>query len=130
MFWIPTELTGLSPRTSRARKVKTTRCHRGMGRREADLSRNLVLRTAARFSSADPPENQSGENSSNGRAEDRNPRVAPVGATLAGDGQHSVCEPRAEVAGGIDGVAGGSAERKADAPDDAADQVGRHPCGS
>ena len=53
------------------------------------------------------------------RADDGHPRVAPVRAALAGDRQHAVRDARAEVARGIDGVAGRSAQRQADGPDDA-----------
>ena len=51
------------------------------------------------------------------RPDDRDPRVAPVGVALAGDRQQEVRDARAEVAGGVDRVAGRAAERKADDQD-------------
>ena len=54
--------------------------------------------------------------------EDGDGRVAPIGGTFAGDGEEGMRDARAKVARGVDGVAGGSAERKANAPDDIADE--------
>ena len=55
----------------------------------------------------------SAEDAADARADDGNPRVAPIRAALAVDGQQRVGDARAEVARGIDGVAGGAAEGKA-----------------
>src|SRR5690606_28444225 len=57
-------------------------------------------------------------------AEDRDPGVAPVAADLAADRQDGVREARAEVTGGVDGVAGRAAEAVADADDEQRDREG------
>src|SRR5919206_322407 len=53
------------------------------------------------------------------RADDRHPGVAPVAVPLAADRQHGVRDARAQVAGGVDGVAGRSAEGDAEEYEDA-----------
>src|ERR1035437_863169 len=58
------------------------------------------------------------KSSADERADDRHPRVAPIGLTLAGDRQDRMDDARAEVAGGIDRVSGGAAERKPDDHDE------------
>src|SRR4249919_3322194 len=49
------------------------------------------------------------------RADDRDPRVLPVGASLAGDRQDRVDDAGPQVAGGVDRVARRSTERESDA---------------
>src|SRR3712207_1615229 len=49
---------------------------------------------------------------------DGHPGVAPVAVPLAADRQHRVGDARGQVAGGVDGVAGRSAEGGADADDE------------
>ena len=49
------------------------------------------------------------------RADDRDPGVAPVAGALALDGEQGVRDARAEVTGGVDGVAGGATEGDTDA---------------
>src|ERR1041385_6949242 len=56
------------------------------------------------------------------RRDDGNPRVAPVGRPLAGNRKNRVRDTRPEIARGIDRVAGGSAQRQADAEHEHADQ--------
>ena len=58
------------------------------------------------------------------RADDGNPGIAPVGASLAGDGKNCVRNARSQVARGVDRVAGGAAQREADGPHDHADEHG------
>src|SRR5438552_1813030 len=59
-----------------------------------------------------------GEQAADERGEDRNPGVAPVAVALARHWQQSVGEARAKVASGIDGIAGGASQRKADRKDE------------
>src|SRR3712207_7989461 len=49
-----------------------------------------------------------------------------VAVPLAADRQHGVGDARAQVAGGVDGVAGRSAEGGADADDEQRHQIGEH----
>ena len=56
-----------------------------------------------------------GDTAADERADDRHPGVAPLRAALALDRQDPrVGDARAEVAGGIDGITGGAAERVSD----------------
>src|SRR3954470_9431189 len=52
--------------------------------------------------------------------DDRNPRVLPVGGTLAGNRQDGVRDARTKIASRIDRVAGRAAEREADAENEQA----------
>src|SRR5271169_1195491 len=63
---------------------------------------------------------QAGERPSDKRSKHGNVAVAPVGAPFAGDGKNRVGDARAEVAGWIDGVAGGAAEGETNAPNETA----------
>lgn len=56
---------------------------------------------------------EGGEGGAGDGAEEGDPCVAPAAVSFAADRQQRVGEARAEVAGGIDGVAGGAAERHA-----------------
>src|SRR4051812_22392270 len=56
------------------------------------------------------------------RADDRHPGVAPVAVPLAADRQDGVRDTRAQVAGGVDGVAGRATEGGTDADDDQRDR--------
>src|SRR5687768_8290914 len=56
------------------------------------------------------------------RRDDGDPRVLPVRASLAGDGQHRVREARREIAGRVDRVPRRSTERHADAEHEDADE--------
>ena len=49
------------------------------------------------------------------RAQDWNGRVAPLRIAFAGDGQKGVSEARAQIPGGVDGIAGRRPEAEADA---------------
>src|SRR3712207_2072872 len=60
---------------------------------------------------------QAAQDGADQRADDRHPGVAPVAVPLAADGQDGVGDARAQVAGGVDGVAGRPAQRGADADD-------------
>ena len=55
------------------------------------------------------------------RPDDRNPGVGPIRRALAGDRQDGVRDARTEIAGRVDRVTGGTAERQADPEDDQAD---------
>ena len=72
---------------------------------------------------ADHAHQPSSQCSSDERAEDRHDRIAPVGRSLSGDWQESVGQARSKVARWIDGITGGSSERKANAPHQRGDQV-------
>src|SRR5436190_15872634 len=56
------------------------------------------------------------------RSDDGNPAVRPVRRSLPRDRKNRMHEARAEIAGGIEGVTGRAAERKADAEDEHADE--------
>src|SRR5688572_6962157 len=62
------------------------------------------------------------EDAADQRADDRDPRILPVGAALPSNRQQGMRETRAEVARRVDRVAGGTAERDADAEDEHADE--------
>src|SRR3712207_6381281 len=64
------------------------------------------------------PGQQAAQDGPDERADDRHPGVAPVAVPLAADRQHGVRDARAQVAGGVEGVAGRSAEGGADADDE------------
>src|SRR5580698_8601275 len=81
---------------------------RAVGQRRLDMQRS---------------KQESRDRRANERPDNRNPGVAPVRTALPGDRQHGVRDSRSEVARRINRVAGGGAERKADAPYDHADQV-------
>src|SRR5688500_3900763 len=55
----------------------------------------------------------------------RDPRIAPVRVALPGDREHRVRDARSEIAGRVDRVPGGAAEREADADDQEADDERR-----
>src|SRR3712207_3272032 len=61
---------------------------------------------------------QAAQDGADQRSHDRHPGVAPVAVPLAADRQDGVRDARAEVAGGVDGVAGRPAEGGADADDE------------
>src|SRR5829696_1185947 len=101
----------------------------------AGMARALVLGPAgvvvARHGSDEGVREEAADDAADDRADHRDPGVAPVAVALAPDRQDGVRHPRAEVAGRVDGVAGGAAERGADADhedqheraDDLGDQV-------
>src|SRR5579863_6997092 len=74
-----------------------------VGSHRVDLQLGEVQQQACESAAGERPENGDG-------------RVAPVGSALAGDGQEGMRQTRTEIAGGVDGVAGGAAERKTDSP--------------
>src|SRR4029079_17005140 len=57
----------------------------------------------------------SGGAAADDRTDDRDPRVGPVAAALALDGEEGMCDARTEVTGRVDRIAGGTTERHADA---------------
>src|SRR6266404_9280436 len=60
-------------------------------------------------------------------ADHGNRRITPIGPAFAGDGENGVRNARTKIASRINGVSRGAAERQADAPDEAADEVGAEP---
>ena len=62
---------------------------------------------------------QAGKCTAHEIADDRNGCIPPVGTAFAGNWKQGMRETRTEIAGWINGVAGGSTEREADAPDEA-----------
>src|SRR3954470_22670360 len=64
---------------------------------------------------------QGAEGAADQRPDDRDPGVAPVGRSLAGDREDRVHDARAEVARGVDRVPRRTAEREADAEHQQAD---------
>src|ERR1700737_2934994 len=70
------------------------------------------------------PINQRAKNATENGPHDGNPRVTPVGASFAGDGEHGVGDARSEVARRIDGVSRRAAERETDGHHDHADDHG------
>src|SRR4051794_25594281 len=56
-------------------------------------------------------ERERAQDAADDRADDWDPGIAPVRVALAGDRQDRVHDPRPEVAGRVDRIAGGTAER-------------------
>ena len=65
---------------------------------------------------------QDGHDGADDGADQGNDGVAPVGGTLALDGQEGVGDTGADVTGGVQGVAGQAAQGHTDGDDDAEDQ--------
>src|SRR5262245_51460763 len=57
------------------------------------------------------------------RTNHRNESVTPVGCALPGNRKNGVRDARPEIAGGIDGVPGRSAQRESDGPDEKAHKI-------
>src|SRR5271157_1443750 len=66
---------------------------------------------------------KTGKRSAKEWSDHRNPCVAPIRGTLSGHGENRVSEARPEITRRINGVPGRPAEREADAPNEAADEV-------
>ena len=95
--------------------------------------RTWARRESSRERRSDPgePEEEAHQHGTEERAEDRDGGIAPVGRAFAGDGQKGVGDAWAEITRGVDGIAGGAAEREADAPDQHGDEVRREAgCGA
>jgi len=74
-------------------------------------------------------EEESCKGAASERTQHRDGCVGPVRSTFAGDREDGVSDARAEIARGVDGIAGGSAEGEADAPDEAGDEPLADSCG-
>src|SRR5260370_41008102 len=66
---------------------------------------------------------QTGKRTAQERPDNGNRGVTPIGPAFACDRKNGVCDPRAEVACGIDGVSSGAAERKANPPHKASHKI-------
>src|SRR5882672_10322183 len=76
-------------------------------------------------------EKQTRHDSAEERADHGNRRITPVGRAFAGDRENGMRNARTKIASRINGISRGAAERQADAPDEAANEVGAEPrCGS
>src|SRR5216684_2852586 len=76
-------------------------------------------------------EKQARHDSAEERADDGNRRITPIGRAFAGDRENGVRNARTKIASRINGISRRAAQRQADAPDEAANEVGAEPrCGS
>ena len=57
------------------------------------------------------------------RSDDRDPGIAPVRAAFASNRENGMRDARAKVTGGVHSISGRAAERKAESPDEDADDV-------
>src|SRR6266404_4340439 len=72
-------------------------------------------------------EKQTRHDSAKERADHGNRRIAPIGPALAGDRENGMRNARTKIASRINGISRGAAERQADAPNEAADEIGTEP---
>src|SRR6266478_9426725 len=72
-------------------------------------------------------EKQTRHDSAKERADHGNRRIAPTGPALAGDRENGMRNARTQIASRINGISRWAAERQADAPDEAANEVGAEP---
>ena len=75
-------------------------------------------------SGREKPEEEAGQDAASGGAEDGDPGVAPVGTGFACYGEDEVGQAWAEVAGGVDGVAGSATKGETDSPNERSDEPG------
>src|SRR6266436_2176272 len=68
-------------------------------------------------------EKQTRHDSAEKRADHGNRRITPVGRAFAGDRENGMRNARTKIASRINGISRGAAERQADAPDEAANEV-------
>src|SRR6267143_138659 len=72
-------------------------------------------------------EKQTRHDSAEKRADHGNRRITPVGLAFASDRENGMCNARTKIASRINGISRWAAERQADAPDEAANEVGAEP---
>src|SRR6266852_2145273 len=72
-------------------------------------------------------EKQTRHDSAEKRADHGNRRITPVGRAFAGDRENGMRNARTKIASRINGISRGAAERQADAPNEAADEIGTEP---
>src|SRR5882762_7589916 len=72
-------------------------------------------------------EKQTRRDSAEKRSDHGNRRIAPIGPAFAGDRENGMRNARTKIASRINGISRGSAERQADAPDEAANKVRAEP---
>lgn len=98
----------------------------GADRRRRMRNRLLVLANelpVTASENAKEAQKQSCQCSAEHWTDDRDRRVAPIGPTFSGDRQNGVGDARTQVARWIDGIAGGAAQGKPDAPHQAAHKI-------
>ena len=90
------------------------------------LAKKQRLMNAQRISGAQPAQEKSGNHPPDRRANNRHPRIAPVGTAFR-DRQHGVCQPWTQISRRVDRIPGRSAQRKPNAPHQGAHQPGANP---
>src|SRR6266404_1206370 len=70
---------------------------------------------------------QTRHDSAEKRSDHGNRRIAPIGGAFAGDRENGMRNARTKIASRINGISRGAAERQADAPNEAADEIGTEP---